>query len=84
MNEQGKNTDIEIWREIPGDYYSPSIHVTENGDIGIGIGRLVLVAPIRRWFSAGEVAFCVEERPNKHLTALRGFLQRLLAKSAGR
>jgi len=84
MNEQGKNTDIEIWREIPDDYYSPSIHVTENGDIGINVGELVLVAPVRRWFSAGEAAFCVEEQPNKrlHLTALRGFLRRLGLKTA--
>ena len=50
------NTDVEIWRKVPDDYYSPSIHVTEQGDIGINVGGYVLVSPIERWFAAGEAA----------------------------
>ncbi len=56
------NTDKEIWRKIPDDYYSPSIHVTESGGIGINVGGYVLVAPIERWFQAGIEAFTVKEK----------------------
>lgn len=62
VNKPAKNTDTEIWRRIPDDYYSPSIHVTINGDIGINVGGSVLVAPVERWHAAGESAFCVEEK----------------------
>jgi hypothetical protein len=45
-----KNTDREIWRETPDDYYSPSIHVTEHGEgIGIDVGGYVFVKPVREW-----------------------------------
>jgi hypothetical protein len=43
------NTDRELWRETEGDYYAPSIHVTEHGGIGIDIGGTVVVRPIREW-----------------------------------
>lgn len=43
------NTDKEIWRKTPGDYYSPSIHVTKEGSIGINIAGLVFVMPADRW-----------------------------------
>ena len=46
-----KNTDKNIWRKVEGDYYSPSIHVTENGNIGINVGGHVIVKPIEDWFS---------------------------------
>jgi len=46
------NTDKEIWRKIPDDFYSPSIHVTESGGIGINVGGLVYVAPVEKWHSA--------------------------------
>jgi hypothetical protein len=52
-----KNTDVEIWRKVPDDYYSPSIHITEQGDIGINVGGHVLVAPIEQWFAAGVATF---------------------------
>ena len=58
-----KNTDKEIWRKTPGDYYSPSIHITESGGVGIDVGGHVLVAPIERWHEAGVAAFCVPD-PN--------------------
>lgn len=45
----GKNEDVEIWRKIPGDYYSPSIHVTKSDGIGINVGGLVIVKPIEEW-----------------------------------
>lgn len=45
-SEPAKNTDHEIWRQVPGDYYSPSIHVTQDGAIGINVGGHVVVAPV--------------------------------------
>lgn len=42
-----QNTDREIWRETPGDYYSPSIHVTKDGGISINVSGSVIVLPIR-------------------------------------
>jgi hypothetical protein len=43
------NTDREIWRETPDDYYSPSIHVTQQSGIGINVGGTVIVMPVRDW-----------------------------------
>lgn len=68
MEQGAKNTDKEIWRKVSGDYYSPSIHVTEHGDIGIAVGGAVLVAPVERWYAAGEAAFCVNEGRCGHQT----------------
>jgi len=47
------NTDKNLWRKIEGDYYSPSIHVTEDGNIGINVGGHVIVKPIEKWFLLG-------------------------------
>lgn len=46
------NTDRELYREPDkggGDFYSDSIHVTENGGIGINVGGSVIVKPLRDW-----------------------------------
>lgn len=50
------NTDKELWREREGDYYADSIHVTENGCIGINHGGHVYVAPLARWHEAIRLA----------------------------
>jgi hypothetical protein len=47
--ETNLNEDIEIWREVPEDYYSPSIHVTNSGKIGLSVGGLVIVKTVRQW-----------------------------------
>ena len=44
-----ENTDRELWRKTPDDYYSPSIHVTEGGGIGITIGGFVIVKSVEWW-----------------------------------
>ena len=44
-----KNTDREIWRKVLDDYYSPSIHVTVDGKIGINCHGLVCVMPVEKW-----------------------------------
>jgi len=50
MNDHpAANTDHELWREVEGDYYSPSIHVTAGGGIGINVGGLVIVKTLREW-----------------------------------
>lgn len=43
------NTDKEIWRERPKGYYSDSIHVTKDGNIGINCGGFVIVKSVREW-----------------------------------
>jgi hypothetical protein len=47
MDQAYENTDKELWRE--GDYYSPSICVTESGEIGINVAGLVIIKPLRDW-----------------------------------
>ena len=59
------NTDVELWRKKRGDYYSPSIHVTEFGEIGIDVGGYVLVAPVEKWHDAGNKILTVNpDLPN--------------------
>ena len=53
MNEL-KNTDKEIWREIEGEYYSPSIFVTEQGKIGINVGGYVYVQSVEKWHQQAD------------------------------
>lgn len=61
MSEQPcQNNDRELWRE--GDFYSPSIHVTEHGGIGINVGGHVIVAPLRSWHDAGNKVMCVNTK----------------------
>jgi hypothetical protein len=50
-----QNTDREIWRRKPGDFYSPSIHVTKDGGIGINCRGTVIVMPIERWHEAAAL-----------------------------
>jgi hypothetical protein len=55
MSDQAaKNTDRELWRKGDGDgngmsYYEPSIHVTEQGGIGVNVGGTVFVMPVEEW-----------------------------------
>jgi hypothetical protein len=63
MSEKAaKNTDRELFREIENDYYSPSIHVTENGSIGINVAGSVIVKSISEWHS---LAYENTEPPKK-------------------
>jgi hypothetical protein len=54
MNEPLLNTDKEIWRQIPDDYYSPSIHTTEQNNIGINVGGTVYVKSVEEWHKFGD------------------------------
>lgn len=55
-NQAVENTDRELWRERPGDYYSNSIHVTKEGLIGMDVGGTVVVLPVTAWHSMAKVA----------------------------
>lgn len=55
MEQAVANTDREIWREDPDDAYSPSIHVTEDGKIGINVGGTVFVRDVRNWHRDADV-----------------------------
>lgn len=48
-NNCSTNTNTEIWRRVKDDYYSPSIHATKEGNIGINVGGLVIVLPVEEW-----------------------------------
>jgi len=52
-NQAYVNTDRELWRAKPGDFYADSIFVTEGDGIGINCGGYVLVASVRAWFDCG-------------------------------
>jgi len=56
------NTDKEIWRRRPDDYWADSIHVTEGNGIGLNVKGHVIVAPIERWHELGNKFFCVNSK----------------------
>jgi len=60
--QAAKNTDRELWREPPGDYYANRIFVTEGGGIGIDVGGFVIVKPLADWHALAK-AEC--ETPRK-------------------
>jgi hypothetical protein len=53
MDNGCKNTDRELWRQPDkdgkGDFYSDSVHVTQDGGIGINVGGLVFVKTLAQW-----------------------------------
>jgi hypothetical protein len=55
------NTDREIWRETPDDFYAPSIHVTQGGGIGINVGGMVNVKPVREWHALASSQATIRE-----------------------
>lgn len=63
VDNTAQNTDVEIWREFPEDYYSSSIHVTATGAIGINCGGYVIVLPISRWHELASAGKAKHEAP---------------------
>jgi hypothetical protein len=49
-----QNTDKELWKEDPLDVYSPSLHVTKDGMIGISVGGTVYVKKLRSWHDLAD------------------------------
>jgi hypothetical protein len=70
MCETCLNTDKEIWREKPGDFYSDSIHVTQGGGVGINCGGTVIVAPVQLWHRCGNLILCNERTSWKYRLAI--------------
>lgn len=80
---QAENTDREIWREREDDYYADSIHVTQQGGIGINCGGHVIQMPVRDWHRLASTTAQTEavqklaealeklERANEQLCAKR-------------
>ena len=54
--ERKQNTDRELWRERENDFYADSIHVTQDGRIGMNVGGTVFVMPIKAWHDAVRLA----------------------------
>lgn len=69
-NALAKNTDTELWREIPDDYYAPSIHVTQDGRLGINVGGLVIVATLRQWHEWAMEFKRIEGADEAHTAAI--------------
>jgi hypothetical protein len=61
-NECCVNTDKEIWREKPGDFYADSVHVTEHNGIGINCGGCVIVCSLKNWFKVADLIYNSELR----------------------
>jgi len=59
------NTDRELWRAPPGDYYADSIHVTAAGGIGIDVGGRVFVRPLRMWHDMASKYDALLERAER-------------------
>ena len=57
MDVGSVNTDKELWREVEGDYYANSIHVTQDGGIGINVGGHVRVLTLEEWHKAAKEMF---------------------------
>jgi hypothetical protein len=66
MDDCAKNTDRELYREPDttgnGDYYMPSVFVTEGGGIGINVDGYVIVKSLRGWH---ELAFDGNKGPKE-------------------
>lgn len=60
-DQAAANTDRELWRERPGDFYADSLLVTINNGIGLNVGGTVIVKPIREWHKEGAKAEKLKE-----------------------
>ena len=48
------NTDSELWRAVPDDYYAPSVFVTREGGIGMNHGGTVFVMTVEEWIKRAQ------------------------------
>ncbi len=62
-----QNTDRELYRERPDDYYADSLHVTADGAIGINVGGHVIVKSLKDWFRLASPALTYNT-PTRSLT----------------
>jgi hypothetical protein len=74
------NTDRELYRDAPEDFYTDSLHVTINGGIGINCGGLVFVKTLREWHRLAK-ADAAPDLPAREWTdaeVMRGALERVI------
>jgi hypothetical protein len=56
-----KNTDTHLWRKVKDDFYSPSIHFTKSGCIGMDVGGHVIVMSVEKWHALGRLRMVLDE-----------------------
>ena len=65
IDQCAENTDREIYRgpnDGCGDFYADSLHITQEGALGIDCGGYVVVKPIRTWHGLAKAhAAALEE-----------------------
>jgi hypothetical protein len=73
MTDTAENTDRELWREpsdgIGLEAYAPSVFVNECGGVGINVGGMVYVMPLRKWHA---LAVAASPRPHTLTNEDRG------------
>ncbi len=59
-----ENKDRLLWKQgQEDDITANTIHVTDQGGIGIQCGGHAIVAPLKSWHEAGEIMMCVNTEP---------------------
>ena len=59
------NTDTEIWREVDGDFYAPSIFKTQSGSIGINVAGNCIVMDVRAWHALASAKMPVHTQEDE-------------------
>lgn len=55
-----ENTDRQLWSRN-NNSFSPSIHVTKEGNIGINVGGHVIVMPVEMWHRCGKLRSALQD-----------------------
>ena len=83
--EASMNTDKEIWRKVKDDVYSPSIHTTYGGGIGINVGGNVIVLPVEKWHALADRIIAEEgKESDPHFTFTKEEIENLLKQARER
>ena len=69
--KMAKNTDRELWRSPPGDYYAHRVFVTEGGGIGIDVGGNVIVMRLAQWHATARQGIEAREQEHNMIGRLR-------------
>lgn len=49
-----QNTSVEIWREVPGDFYADHIEATAANGITICVGGTCITKSVQDWHALSE------------------------------
>lgn len=61
INDTAENTDKQIWVKDPDNGWSPTIHATKEGCIGINVGGRVIVMAVEKWHVLGELRCALDK-----------------------